>query len=198
MIDRETKGREYGNEARDRVVRQREKDEERSRGSGGRKRGEKKKEEKKKYGGEEEGEKDKEKCEGGERGEGPRERRAEMWERVSRNRCREGFRRRQYFNRRQIYRPPAARPYEMAGARVTCHFVKWSHVSRGHLAVCLLGGSVLSVMCRYARISSSSCPRSRFKLSNSRLVYLDPRRASTLVSVAAPTRFFQIHINRAD
>lgn len=25
---------------------------------------------------------------------------------VSRNRCREGFRRRQYFNRRQIYRPP--------------------------------------------------------------------------------------------
>lgn len=93
---------------------------------------------------------------------------------VSRNRCREGFRRRQYFNRRQIYRPPAAWPYEMAGARVTCHFVKWSHVSRGHLAVCLLGGSVLSVMCRYARISSSSCPPSRFKLSNSRLVYLDP------------------------
>lgn len=75
---------------------------------------------------------------------------------MSRNRCREGFRRRQYFNRRQIYRPPAARPYEMAGARVTCHFVKWSHVSRGHLAVCLHGGSVLSVMCRYARVSSSS------------------------------------------
>lgn len=78
---------------------------------------------------------------------------------MSRNRCREGFRRRQYFNRRQIYRPPAARPYEMAGARVTCHFVKWSHVSRGHLAVCLHGGSVLSVMCRYARVSFSSRPR---------------------------------------
>lgn len=29
---------------------------------------------------------------------------------------------------------PPPRPYEMAGARVTCHFVKWSHVSRGHLA----------------------------------------------------------------
>lgn len=41
----------------------------------------KKREEKRKYGGEEEGEKDKEKCEGGERGEGPRVRRAEMWER---------------------------------------------------------------------------------------------------------------------
>lgn len=41
----------------------------------------KKKGGKKKYGGEEEGEKDKEKCEGGERGEGPRVRRAEMWER---------------------------------------------------------------------------------------------------------------------
>jgi len=64
----------------------------------------------------------------------------------------------------------------MAGARVTCHFVKWSHVSRDHLAVCLLGGSVLSVMCRYARISSSS----RF---NSRIV--DPS-----ISIRLPRHSF--------
>lgn len=111
---------------------------------------------------------------------------------VSRNRCREGFRRRQYFNRRQIYRPPAAWPYEMAGARVTCHFVKWSHVSRGHLAVCLLGGSVLSVMCRYARISSLSCPRLALN-SQTADSSISIRRASTLVSVTAPTRFFRTH-----
>lgn len=75
----------------------------------------------------------------------------------ARNRCREGFRRRQYFNRRQIYRPPAARPYEMASARVTCHFAKWSHASRSYLAVwlsvCLFGDSALSVT-RYLGISS--------------------------------------------
>lgn len=64
---------------------------------------------------------------------------------VGRNRCREGFRRRQYFNRRQIYRPPG-HPTIRNGRRA--RYVPLREVisclSRGHLA-CLSGQRLRSV-----------------------------------------------------
>lgn len=86
---------------------QREKDEERSRESGGgntaEKKGRKKrnmKEKARKIEKREGSDREEEEGRGGHGKEG--------WRcgSVNRNRCREGFRRRQYFNRRQIYRPP--------------------------------------------------------------------------------------------
>lgn len=84
---------------------------------------------------------------------------------VGRNRCREGFRRRQYFNRRQIYRPPG-RPTIRNGRRAR-------YVPLREVISCLSrppGLSVwsttpfclLSVVCHHARISSSRCSSFHF------------------------------------
>lgn len=107
---------------------------------------------------------------------------------VSRNRCREGFRRRQYFNRRQIYRPPG-RPTIRNGrcARYVPLREVISCLSRppGLSVWSTTPFCLLSVVCHHARISSSRCSSSHFNDRFSISQFLHVFRLDLLILISA-------------